>query len=188
MVRMSLPDREHPSRLLPEDPLPPYTYVPRQTPHPVSDPRGHAYGMTPRPATLRCGERWRESREYCRGIDLFNAGYYWEAHEVWESLWHAAGRTGVLADFFKVLIKLAAAGVKLYECRTDGAVRHAQRAAVLIAGLRRGPDAPRLWGINLSHLEVTARTLQDKASELSTMTPTDSPPVAGLAGILRPER
>ncbi|TGQ49534.1 DUF309 domain-containing protein, partial [Mesorhizobium sp. M1C.F.Ca.ET.210.01.1.1] len=24
------------------------------------------------------------------GIDLFNHGYYWEAHEAWEPLWHAA--------------------------------------------------------------------------------------------------
>ena len=32
---------------------------------------------------------------------LFNAGYYWEAHEVWEGLWHAYGRRGATADVLK---------------------------------------------------------------------------------------
>ncbi len=29
---------------------------------------------------------------YLYGIDLFNAQFYWEAHEVWESLWLVARR------------------------------------------------------------------------------------------------
>jgi predicted metal-dependent hydrolase len=64
-------------------------------------------------------------------MDLFNHGYYWEAHEAWESLWHAAGRTGPVADFLKGLIKLAAAGVKVAEGNQDGARSHAKRAAEL---------------------------------------------------------
>ena len=50
-----------------------------------------------------------------RGVALFNAGYYWEAHEAWEGLWHAYGRRGPTADVLKALIKLAAAGVKVRE-------------------------------------------------------------------------
>ena len=49
---------------------------------------------------------WRECREYLRGIDLFNYGYYWEAHEVWECLWHACGRQGPTSEFLKALIRL----------------------------------------------------------------------------------
>ncbi|MER9007639.1 DUF309 domain-containing protein [Mesorhizobium sp. M0862] len=26
------------------------------------------------------------------GIDLFNHGYYWEAHEAWEPLWQTANQ------------------------------------------------------------------------------------------------
>ena len=40
------------------------------------------------------------------GIEHFNARRFWEAHEAWEALWHAAGRHGPTADFLKGLIKL----------------------------------------------------------------------------------
>ena len=66
--------------------------------------------------------------EYLFAIDLFNHGYYWEAHEHWELLWQAAGREGLLADFLKGLIKLAAAGVKAREDNIAGVRRHAGRA------------------------------------------------------------
>jgi len=62
---------------------------------------------------------------------LFNAGYYWEAHEAWEGVWIAAGRKGLLADYVKGLIKLAAAGVKVREASAIGAQRHFARAEEL---------------------------------------------------------
>ena len=67
------------------------------------------------------------------GVDLFNHGYYWEAHEVWEGLWHACGRKGTLADFLKGLIRLAAAGVKAREGNPTGVIRHARRAEELFS-------------------------------------------------------
>jgi hypothetical protein len=66
-----------------------------------------------------------------RGIRLFNEGYYWEAHEAWESLWHAHGRRGATAQLLQGLIKLAAAGVKAREGRIAGVRTHASRAAAL---------------------------------------------------------
>lgn len=121
-----------PFRWLPDRPLPPYTHVPGRTPHPVSDPRGHSFGnrsenVKPLPAAgrpLLDGLLW--------GIDLFNHGYFWEAHEAWEGLWHASGRRGAEADFFKALIQLAVAGVKHYEGRDEGMRRHAARARELL--------------------------------------------------------
>ena len=65
------------------------------------------------------------------GIDLFNAGYYWESHVAWESLWLAAGRQGPVADLLKGLIKLAAAGVKALEGKPEGVKSHSGRAAEL---------------------------------------------------------
>ena len=70
---------------------------------------------------------WLEHR-FRRGIDLFNAGYYWEAHEVWEEVWHACGRRGTRADILRALIKLAAAGVKVREQQEHGVRTHAQRS------------------------------------------------------------
>jgi hypothetical protein len=98
--------------------------------------------------------RWRTCREYLHGIDLFNNGYYWEAHETWEGLWIAAGRRGPLADFLKGLIKLAAAGVKCREANPEGVRRHLARARTLLRGVCR--DAPSggcvFCGLNLERL------------------------------------
>jgi hypothetical protein len=64
-------------------------------------------------------------------VALFNAGYYWEAHEAWEALWHAHRRRGSTAKVLQAMIKLAAAGVKIREGRPGGARTHAARAALL---------------------------------------------------------
>ena len=92
-------------------PLPPYSYVPGFTPHPVSDPRGHMQGRAPEAVEPLDPQRWRENGEYLFAVDLFNHGFYWEAHEAWESLWHAAGRGCPIAVWCKALIKLSAAAV-----------------------------------------------------------------------------
>ncbi len=141
-------------RYAPECALPPYTYVPGQTPHPVTDPRGHSYGLKPTPAAAFDPAKWRTCRDYLQGIDLFNHGYYWEAHETWEGLWVAIGRRGPLADFLKGLIKLAASGVKCREGNAQGLQRHLARARTLFQGVRRSiPDGTdRLCGLSLEHL------------------------------------
>jgi predicted metal-dependent hydrolase len=123
------------TRLAPDVPFPPYTFVPGKAPHPVSDPAGHSFGHTPEPVEPLTADNWRQNRAYLFAIDLFNAGFYWEAHEAWESLWHAAGRKGTTADFLKGLIHLAAAGVKHLEGRPKGVQSHARRAAELIRGV-----------------------------------------------------
>lgn len=113
--------------------LPPYSYVPGHAPHPVSHPAGHMHGETHQNAEPLQPDDWQSSGEYLYGIDLFNHGYYWEAHEAWESLWHAAGRKGQLADFLKGLIKLAAAAVKAREGNPRGVARHAKRSRELVS-------------------------------------------------------
>ena len=92
------------------------------------------------------------------GLDLFNFGYYWEAHETWEQIWHAAGRSGPLADFIKGLIKLAAAGVKARERRPEGVRRHALRAAELFSYVAETlpPGQSSYMGLSLrKHCEIS---------------------------------
>ena len=119
------------TRLVPDEPFPPYAFVPGRLPHPTSDPAGHSFGKEPAEPRKVDPERWHECRPYLYGIDLFNGGYYWESHVAWESLWMACGRKGVVADFLKGLIKLAAAGVKALEGKAEGVRSHAGRAAEL---------------------------------------------------------
>ncbi len=129
-------------------PLPPYTHIPGVTPHPIRDPAGHSYEGPDAPAvtaplTAHVPPTWAElpdHPEFRWAVQLFNAGYYWESHEAWESLWHAAGRTGPLADFLKGLIKLAAAGVKLREHNLVGVERHARRSLELFSEVHQKRD------------------------------------------------
>jgi hypothetical protein len=65
-------------------------------------------------------------------VDLFNGGWYWEAHEVWEGFWHALGRATPEAQFVQGLIHLAAAAVKIREGKPVGVARHTERAGELL--------------------------------------------------------
>jgi hypothetical protein len=154
-------------------PLPPYSYVAGFAPHPVSDPRGHMHGLPHVRAAALEPESWQASDVYRDAIDLFNHGFYWEAHEAWESLWHAAGRQGVVATWLKLLIKLAAAGVKAREGNAVGVERHARRAFVLLEDLRKllPAGATRYCGLELPLVERIAKELIEHATEFNLPQP-----------------
>ncbi len=140
--------------------FPPYSYVPDHFPHPNSDPAGHSFGMSASKPEPIDPANWQASAEYLRGIELFNHGYYWEAHEVWESLWHAANRTGPIADFLKALIKLAAAGVKVREGNAVGVTAHARRAEQLFRQVAQAHSADSRWiGCDLKNLIAFANKI-----------------------------
>lgn len=120
-------------RYAPEWPFPPYAYISGRHPHPIRDPQGHSFGQEETPISPPERQEIVSHPQFLFGVDLFNYGFYWEAHEVWEGLWHACGRRGALADFLKALIKLAAAGVKAREGKPVGVTRHAERARELFA-------------------------------------------------------
>jgi hypothetical protein len=116
------------------EPLPAYSYYPGcPWPHPNRCFDGQSSHVADR-RMAPCGreQEWWTNR-FRRGVDLFNAGYYWEAHEVWEDLWHIEGRRGPTAEVLKGLIKLAAAGVKARERRESGVRTHCRRAAASFA-------------------------------------------------------
>ena len=146
-------------RYRPDVKFPPYAYVPGRTAHPVSDPRGHSYGRAPAKVAAPDPENPGGSPELLYAVDLFNHGYYWEAHEVWESLWHACGRTGSTADFLKGLIKLAAAGVKAREGKAAGVRRHAQRAAELFETCSPATGATAVLGLDVNALIAAAEAI-----------------------------
>lgn len=126
-----------PQRWLPDLSLPPYAHLPGQTPHPASDPRGHRFadGLPPLPSPLT---RIAWDQSLLIGIELFNHRYFWEAHEVWEQLWKAVGRTSSAGQLAQGLIKLAAAGVKYHTNQPAAACRHARRGIALIQSAQTG--------------------------------------------------
>lgn len=68
----------------------------------------------------RQGGRW--PAQYPGYFDCFNAGLYYEAHDVLEELWLAGGRTAPDYAFYKGLIQLAGAFVHLQKERLRPAV------------------------------------------------------------------
>jgi hypothetical protein len=125
-------------RWVPHKRLPPYAYLPGKNPHPVRDPTGHSHHVEPLPVAT---EASLGSDPFLWGLDLFNHGYYWEAHEAWEGLWQVADRDGSLRMLLKGLILLSAAGVKIRERKNAAATRHAMRAAALFRQLLKVQDS-----------------------------------------------
>ncbi|PRQ06548.1 DUF309 domain-containing protein [Enhygromyxa salina] len=73
-------------------------------------------------------ERLRSQVEYRWGIDLYNCGYYWEAHESWESLWRQAPRGTATHALLQGLIQCAAAALKARTGQHAASRRIAARA------------------------------------------------------------
>jgi predicted metal-dependent hydrolase len=147
---------------VPEWPLPPYAFVPGgRWPHPISDPRGHSFGRPQEQPEALTQANWSESRAYLHGIDLFNHGFFWEAHEAWESLWHAVGRAGPVADFLKGLIHLAAAGVKVGQRVPEGVRSHARRAAELFEQTEDRVKGSSYLGLEPARLIGACRTWEE---------------------------
>ncbi|MFA6108938.1 MAG: DUF309 domain-containing protein [Candidatus Latescibacterota bacterium] len=167
-------------RYLPEQPLPAYRHLPGQTVHPFRDLRGHSFGLSLRPdgppLTLAT---WRENRLFLGGVDLFNHGYWWEAHEWWEALWRQPGTSPEVRLFLQALIQLAVGLVK----NRQGS----RRGLVLLLGHAREKLA-RLRG--LGYDEFLGLHLPDLLADLEGLTsipwPVDGPEDASRWPLLCP--
>lgn len=190
-------------RYAPDISLPPYSYVPgHELPHPVNDPAGHLYyaqaSQTHTPlittsqlSTLPSDPSSRryalaaivaENSQRLYALDLFNAGFYWEAHEAWETFWNALGRTTPEARFVQGLIHLSAACVKIREGKPMGVSRHTKRARELLGEL----EAANPGGT----LNLVPESLSAVVAELEKYAPacwhtSRTPVVRVLAGNLR---
>lgn len=102
-------------RLTPNLDFPRYAFVPGQTVHPTKAP----------PDAHQLAQPDDDVTAIRYGIDLFNHGYFWEAHEVWEMPWRAARRDSDSWLFRKALIRLAAAALKLRIASPEGVRAHA---------------------------------------------------------------
>ena len=165
-----------PPRWLPQKSLPPYAYLPGKNPHPVRDPAGHSHHVEPIPVAAEVS---RSSDAFLWGLDLFNHGYYWEAHEAWEGLWQVADRDGPLRMLFKGLILLSAAGVKIRERKNAAAQRHAKRAAALLRQLAKVPNRAfeRALGMSPAALAECAEAATRIPADLQATAPGRPQPV-----------
>jgi uncharacterized protein len=122
------PPAELPARFC-RRPFPPYRFVPGRCPHPHRDPEGHGVGVAP---DTPAAEAWRY------GVDLFNARFYWEAHEAWEAVWRATSRGSTAYLATKGMIQIAASFLTLHMRRVEASRRLALRGAELLERARAG--------------------------------------------------
>ena len=81
-----------------------------------------------------------------RGVELFNAGSYWDAHEVWEHEW-MPDRKGPDGAFYKGLIQVAAGCLHYSRRNRRGAVNKWRSGADYLR-----PYLPEHRGLNLAAL------------------------------------
>ena len=137
--------------------FPPYRFVPGHAKHPFQ-PGGYAAGERPAAPPYEPLDRWRVSQPYLRGLDFFNRGWWWEAHESWESLWHVCeGRDEAQHVLLKGLIQLAACALNRERGSDGGAERLLVTACEALehARLLAGRDV--LGGLDLAALQREAR-------------------------------
>jgi len=127
-------------------PLPARRYRPGRGPHPARRAGGPVYA-TPEDAPAIDPERWSSCEPYLHAIDLFNHGYFWEAHEALEGLWRRAGRASAMGIFLQALILVSAALLKHSMGEISGARRLASRGCATLRatpGVRLGIEVSRL--------------------------------------------
>ena len=136
-------------RYAPSRPFPPYAFLPGRDPHPTRDPRGHSFGHPEATAPYLPPERWRENTDYLFGVDLYNHGYLWEAHEAWESLWHRAKHDEDQALFLQGLIQCSAASLKVPMEQPAGLLKLAEIGTGRLAGVASRTGA-RYMGLDVA--------------------------------------
>jgi uncharacterized protein len=129
--------------------------APRYAPSRELPSRAFVPGKTRRPERAESvtresigAERWRDDEDYLFGVDLYDAGFLWEAHEAWERVWRASADE-LQRTYLQGLIQCAAACLRLAMEEPGGAPRLARAAGEkleLVA--RRAPD--RYMGLDVA--------------------------------------
>lgn len=104
-------------------------------------------------------DRDEEARLFHEGIALFNSGEWFEAHEVWEDIWHDAG--GDKKRFYQGLIQLAVTIEHIRRGNPRGVVQVYQSATSKFDGL---PDE--FMGIDITDLVKRVGAMVKPVSEM----------------------
>lgn len=104
-----------------DKPMPAYRHLPFKTPHPYMDEGGHSYGQELPKVSGFNQQNWQHCEAYLYSIDLFNQGYWWEAHELLKQVCYDVGRESAIGSFLEALIQVAAGELKHFMQEEEGA-------------------------------------------------------------------
>ena len=111
------------------------------------------YGAS-EPAATPLSQAPAENEDFLFGIDLFNAGYYWEAHTCWEKLWAIEEGSPEIRRFLQSLFQTSAACLKQVQGRKAGARKLLEKAGLeRFEGIVLGVDAQALAHDTASFVE-----------------------------------
>lgn len=96
-------------RLVPDIALPAHAHVPTTGTAPAPEFLELAKRLAP-PVILAA--EWKKNKAYLYGHDLMRAGFYWEAHEVWEAVWQVTRANSPERVLLQALIQGANAQLK----------------------------------------------------------------------------
>lgn len=108
-------------------PFPARRYLPGEDIHPSKQPSGDHMPKCAFSSTAFGVQTWRDSDRYLYAIDLFNAGYWWEAHEILEDIWREVGPKTPIGLFIQGLIQVAASLIKKTQAFHRGAHRLSEK-------------------------------------------------------------
>ena len=108
-------------------------YIPGQGLHPKRDSKGSHLPEIPSSTIRFTAESWQKSEGYLYAIDLFNYGYFWEAHEVLEVLWVDAGKKTPTGIFIQGIIQVSAALLKETQSNHKGALSLADKGLLKLS-------------------------------------------------------
>lgn len=133
-------------------PFPRYRFVPGRHPHPTAHPDGHSYeppGHEPPLVNYVIPEEWRESIDYLYGCDLYNHGYWWEAHEAWEGLWQLTDKSAPQGWFLQGLIQTGACHLKQHLGHQGGVDRLLRTSQQYLQKVLSATDSEMYMGLNV---------------------------------------
>ena len=132
-------------RHCPERAFPAQAYQPGRGPHPstLPDPDWPIETWTGDPNTLEANST------FLWGVDLYNHGYYWEAHEAWEDLWKCAERDTAPRQFLQGLIQCAGSALKASLQEEVGCRRLANKGLAKLESLPSSGRA-RSFGVDVA--------------------------------------
>ncbi|MCX7558590.1 DUF309 domain-containing protein [Sulfitobacter sp. F26204] len=116
-------------------PMPPHAYVPGQN---MRHPEGLFDGVKQSVHAELTPESLHETEAFRAGLIYFDAGFYWECHEVLEAVWMQAPDGSPEREMVQALIQLANAKLKILMQRPNAARRLCDKVSAHVGRCPQG--------------------------------------------------
>lgn len=138
--------------------LPPVRHIPGVTPR---HPEGAFDDIRARASVVTKSETARDNAAWVHGLTLFNAGCWWEAHEVWEEVWMRAPNGTPEKAMTQAAIQLANAALKVLMGKPNAT----RRLCLIVEDKVKAAGGGVVMGVAGADLSAAARHLSETLDE-----------------------